>query len=337
MRRSRNGQIAFAVAGIVVVLVIVVLSNALFVVSEMEQVVVTQFGKPVQDVTNPGLYGKIPLIQTVQRYPKRILAWDGDPSLIPTRDKKNIFVDSWARWRIVEPRTFLTSARTIDFGQKILDDLVDSAVRDVVGTYNLIEAVRSTNRELMYETEELAEEQKARQVEIQIGRQKMEERILKMASHELREKYGMELIDVRFKRINYNETLRKAVYAKMVSERLRIVARYLSQAQEASDKIIGQTRKELGLIEGEAYQKDQEIRGQADAEAITIYADAIRKAGDFYRFIRTLEAYKASFDEGTELILTTDSDFMGLLKMKLPGITETPAPLTEPETATPAQ
>ncbi len=299
---------------ILVVLAAIFAKASLYVVQEGQQAVITQFGKPVNVVRDPGLNFKTPFIQTVNRLEKRLLPWDGDPENMQTRDKKRIFIDVWARWRIVDPMKFFQAVRTEQRGYKILDDLVDSAVRDVVARYNLIEVVRSSNRELQYETKELAEDAAAGREVITAGRAKMEAEILQVASAALTERYGMELTVVHVKRINYIESVRRQVYLRMQSERLRIAQLFESEAKEEQNRILGRMRKELDVIEGEMAQKSAEIRGQADAEVIKIAAEGYSKSPEFYEFLRSLEAYKKTLRRGTRLILSSDNKFFRQLQ-----------------------
>jgi membrane protease subunit HflC len=294
---------------IVIVLAAVLASGATFVVTEGQQVVVTEFGRPIRVVTEAGLNFKVPFAHQVHQLEKRLLPWDGAPENMQTRDKKRIFIDVWARWRIIDPMRFFQAVRNEQRGQKILDDLVDSAVRDVVARYNLIEVVRSTNRELLYESEELAQEAAETREQITTGRAKMEAEILVAVSVNLKEDYGMELTDVHVKRINYIDTVRQAVYDRMISERMRIARLYESEAEEEKNRILGKTHKELDEIEGEMEQRAAEIRGQADAEVIRIAAEAFSQSPKFYAFLRRLEAYKNTLTSGTELVLSTDNEF----------------------------
>ncbi len=311
--------------GVVVVIGLILLFSSLYTVSEYEWVVVTEFGKPVRvlpeldesgkQVTGPGLYAKTPFIQSVHRIEKRIIAWDGAANRIPTRDKKYIWIDTFARWRVARPLPFYTSVQgRIDQGQKKLDDIIDAAVRDVVGNYNLIEVVRSSNRDLAYESEELAAEQRARAAKIIVGRAKMTDQIRQKASADLDDKLGIEVVDVRIKRVNYVQSVRTTIYERMKSERERIAARYLSEAQEQGDMILGETNRVLAQIKGESDGRSAEIRGTADAEAIRLYGEAIAASGEFYEFLRTLEAYKMSIDERTTLLLSTEADFLRFFK-----------------------
>jgi len=282
----------------------------MYTVKEGQQTVLTQFGKPMAVEADAGLKFKTPFIQKVHRLEKRLLPWDGEPENMQTRDKKRIFIDVWARWRIVDTMKFFQAVRTEQRGYKILDDLVDSAVRDVVARYNLIEAVRSTNRDLLYESEELAKDAAAKQEDIETGRAKIEDEILKVAGAELKDRYGMELNDVHIKRIDYNDAVRRTVYDRMKSERKRIAQLFESEGEEDRNRILGLMRKELDEIEGEMQQRSAEVRGDADAEVIKIAAEAYSKSPGFYKFLRQLEAYKKALGTGTRLILSTDNEFL---------------------------
>lgn len=298
-----------AVVLVVVVIVVVSMRSWMYVVEEGKQVVITQFGRPVAEVQEAGLRFKTPFIQEVNVLEKRLLPWDGAPESMQTRDKKRIDIDVWARWRIVEPTTFFVKLRTEQRGQKILDDLVDSAVRDVVARHKLIDVVRKSNKQLVYEIEEL-ERNLGERVEGK-GRDDVEKEIL--AGVDLKE-YGMELVRVRIKRVNYVASVRETVYERMKSERHRIAQLYNSEAQEEKNRIQGQTQKELDQIEGEMEKRSAEIRGEADAEVIQLTADAYGKSPEFYEFLRRLEVLKATLGRDTRVILSTESKLFGLLK-----------------------
>ena len=316
----------------VAIIVIVVLAIAgvglyasAYVVEEGKQVMVTQFGKPVDVVQVAGLNFKLPFIQEVHYLEKRLLPWDGAPESMQTRDKKRIDIDVWARWRIVEPSVFFVKVRTEQRGQQILDNLVDSAVRDVVARHNLIDVVRKSNAPLVYETQEL-QRGPSEQVTGN-GRDDVEEEILRGV--DLKD-YGMELTKVRIKRVNYVESVRQTVYLRMISERLRIARLYDSEAQEEKNRILGQTQKELDQIEGEMVQKSTEIRGTADARVIQLTADAYGRSPEFYVFLRRLEVFKKTLRSDTRLILSTESDLFRLLKE--PNSQSSPPPTSFPVT-----
>jgi len=294
---------------VTLVIAVIVLIAGTFVVEEGKQVIVTEFGKPVDDVQTAGLHFKTPFIQEAYYLEKRLLPWDGSPESMQTKDKKRIDIDVWARWRISDPMTFFVKVRNEDRGQKILDDLVDSAVRDVVARHNLIDVVRKSNAELIYETEEL--ERTEADIVAGSGRDDVENEIL--VGVDLKE-YGMELVKVRIKRVNYVASVRATVYERMISERLKIARLYESEALEEKNGILGQTQKELDQIEGEMEQKSAEIRGEADAQVIQMTAEAYGQSPEFYEFLRRLEVLKATFNQDTRLILSTESDLFQMLK-----------------------
>ncbi|MCZ6683716.1 MAG: protease modulator HflC [Planctomycetota bacterium] len=291
-------------------ILLIVASGAVYIVPEGQQAIVTQFGKLVKDRTKAGLYFKIPLAQDVHMLEKRLLPWDGDPQDMPTKDKRRIGIDVWARWRIVDPRKFFTAVGTENNGQQRLDERVDSAARAVVANYNLIEVVRSTNQKLQYESEELENDWALRREQIFTGREKMEKELKVIASEGLMETFGMELVDVHIKRINYVPSVREKVYERMRSERMRIAKLYESEAKEERNRILGQTRKELDEIEGDMQQRSAEIRGEADAQVIRITAAAFGKSPEFYEFLRRLEAYKNTLTGKTRLVLSTKNAFL---------------------------
>ena len=287
----------------------IVLLSSMYVVEEGKQAIVTQFGRPLRAVSESGLHFKTPFIQDIDYLEKRLLPWDGDPESMQTRDKKRIDIDVWARWRIADPMTFYVKVRSEQGGQKILDDLVDSAVRDVVAKHTLIDVVRKSNKELIYEVEEMKRSE-AEQVQGN-GRDDVEKEIL--AGVDLSE-YGMELVQVRMKRVNYVESVRQTVYDRMISERRRIARRYDSEAVEEQNKILGQMQKELDEIDGEMKQKSAEIRGKADAEVIRLAAEAYGKSPEFYAFLQKLKVFKNTMKNDTRLILSTDGELLELFK-----------------------
>ncbi|MBC20990.1 MAG: HflC protein [Planctomycetaceae bacterium] len=280
-----------------------------YTVQEGKLAVITQFGRPMGAVESSGLHFKVPFVQEVNFLEKRLLPWDGDPESMQTRDKKRIDIDVWARWRIVDPMKFFVKLRTEQRGQKMLDDLVDSAVRDVVARHNLIDVVRKSNDPLIYETNEL--QRRSGDKVTGGGRDDVEKEILMGVDLE---SYGMELVAVRIKRVNYVESVRQAVYERMISERLRIARLYDSEAMEEKNRILGQTQKELDHIEGEMEKASAEIRGKANAQVIQLTAEAYGKSPEFYDFLRRLEVFKQTFGSDTRLILSTDSDMFRLLK-----------------------
>jgi membrane protease subunit HflC len=284
-----------------------------YIVQEGEQAVITQFGKPVAFVTEPGLKFRIPLVQSVQHLEKRLLPWDGAPENMQTRDKKRIFVDCWARWKIQDLSKFYTSLRTEQRGQKVLDDNIDSGVRNVVARHNLIDLVRTTNDKLKYESDELESTATSRDV-VTTGREKIEKEILDTLKGDLMDSYGIELVDVHIKRVNYDEQVKATVYERMRSERERVARLFESEAEEERNRIKGLAQKELDTISGTMKQKAAEIRGNADAEVIQLTAEAYGRNPEFFIFLQKLEVYKAAMKSDTNLILSTDSDLLSLLK-----------------------
>jgi membrane protease subunit HflC len=304
------------IAGILVVLVIILfLSGAVFIVDETKQVVITQFGKPVgEPITSAGLHFKTPFIQRAQYFEKRLLDWDGDPNQIPTKDKRYIWLDTTARWRINDALKFLQSVTTEAGAHARLDDIINSATRDAITSHLLVEAIRNSNRIL--ETKEKKEEivvTKEALERIKVGRQTLAGMILEKAKV-LAPQYGIELVDVRIKRINYVEAVGRKVYERMIAERKRAAEQYRSEGQGKQAEIEGQMGKELKQITSEAYRTAQGIRGKTDAQTTKIYADAYNNDPDFYSFLKTLETYRQTIDEKSTIILTTDSDYYKYLK-----------------------
>ncbi len=301
----------------IVIVGLIVLFSATFVVDEREQAIITQFGKPVGDpIISPGIHFKMPLIQKVHFFEKRFLAWDGAPNQIPTKDKRFIWVDSYARWRIIDPLLFFQRVRDERGAQTRLDDILDGETRNAIANNNLVEIVRSTNREL--EVSEALEEIKETEISLRIklGREKLTRLIIEAASPRLRV-LGIELLDLRFKRINYVEEVQKKIYERMITERKRIADKYRSEGQGESAKIIGDRERDLKKIQSEAYRTAQEIKGKADAEATAIYAKAYNQSNDsraFYQFLKTMETYKNTLSEKDWLILSTKGDFFKFLQ-----------------------
>jgi len=297
------------------VIVLFVLYQGIYTVDETQQVVVTQFGKPVGDaITEPGLNFKIPFVQTVSYFPKNLLQWDGDPSQIPTLDKTYIYVDTFARWKIVDPLKFFQTVNNVVGGLARLDDIIDAAVRNFIAQNPLIETVRWTNRELDVTEEGMDDTSHTRvTAEITTGRQNIVKGILKQANPKLKE-FGILLIDVQIKRLNYVEEVRRSVYGRMIAERKQIAERFRSEGEGESRKIEGDRERDLKEITSVAYRKSQEIKGKADAEATLIYARAYNEDPDFYSFLQTLDIYKKTMDKDTTLVLSTDSDFLRYFK-----------------------
>jgi len=301
---------------VVVILGLIVVGGSLYTIDQTQQVVITQFGEPIGDpITEPGLHVKIPFVQKVNYFEKRILAWDGLPTQVPTKDKRYIWVDTTARWRIVDPLKFLESVGREMTALGRLDDIIDSATRNQITNHLLYELVRDSGRKFV-ETEVSLEIEEELGV-VQYGREKISRGILEEAAL-LVPQFGIELVDVRIKRLNYVERVREGVYARMIAERERVAEEYRSEGQGKKAEIEGRRAKELQRITSEAYRTAVEIKGEADAEATKIYADAYNKGPEFYSFLRTLEIYENSMDENSRLIMTTDSDFYKYLKTLSP-------------------
>ena len=303
--------------GVLVVAILLVLSGTFYRLEEGQQAIIVQFGRPVGDlVTEAGLHVKLPFVQEVRRFEKRLLIWDGDPNQIPTKGREFIWVDTTARWRIADAKKFLESVATERGAQSRLDDIIDSVVRDQVSVSELVELVRSTSwvvpkGEALEEVPaELEEELKKK---IARGREEIT-RIILAEARKIIPQYGIELVDVRIKRLDYVESVREKVYARMISERKRIAARFRSEGEGRSAEILGTMEKELRQIRSTAYRRAQEVRGKADAEATKIYGTAYNRDPEFYAFSRTLEAYKEGQNKNSVLILTTDSDYYRYLK-----------------------
>ena len=301
---------------IIVIFLILVISGAFYTVREWDQVVITRFGEPIgTPKTEAGLYFKIPLIEKLHRYEKRILRWDGDPTEIPTRDKRFIFVDTTARWRIVDARKFLEVLVGYSQAYAKLDDTIDAVVRDYVSANPLVELVRTTDWVATVKEEETVVSpfpEEARETVV-LGREKITRAILAEASKAM-PAFGMELVDVRIKRINYVERVQEKVYERMISERKRKAAQFRSEGEGKKAEILGQMDKELKSIVSGAYRTAEEIRGKADAEATKIYGEAYNRDAEFYAFFKTLETYKEAAYENAFVILGTDSDYYRFLK-----------------------
>lgn len=298
-----------------VVLAIVILSG-LYVVDETEQVIITQFGDPVGDaVDQPGLHFKVPLIQEVHRFDKRFLEWDGDADEFTTRDKRFIFVDTMARWQITDPLLFFQRLRDERGAQSRLDDILDGETRNAVANHELVEIVRSSNRDPERDPS-LPEAEFQEFEKIEVGRDQIRGEILAAARSRTSD-LGLEVLDVRLKRINYTEEVRRKVYDRMIAERQRIVTRYRSEGEGEAAEIGGQRDRELARIQSEAYRRAQEIRGEADGEATSIYADAYdqnTQSRAFYGFMKTLETYERTVDPETVLVLSTGGEFYRVMK-----------------------
>lgn len=317
-------KVSLAIAGLIVLLLFI----CAYTVDETEQVVVTRFDKVQRTETEPGLKFKLPVIEKALVFPKNLQEWDGDPGQIPTREKTYIWVNTFARWKIVDPVLFLKTVGYVSQAQQRLDEIIDPTVRNFITSNRLIEAVRNSNRELdtfedlgeniqaivgsEKETDQ-AKEMPVRFAQVMVGRDKIDNGILNQANPKL-EQFGIELVDVKIKRVNYVEEVRKSVYDRMIAERKQIAQKFRSEGKGEAQKILGEKERELKLIESEAYRSAQEIKGKADAESTRLYAEAFGKDPEFYSFIKTLEVYNEALSNNSSIILSTDSEIFKYLK-----------------------
>ena len=344
----KPATIALATFGAFVL--VVLLFSSTYTVSEVEQVIITEFGKPVgqpinssPDKNEAGLHFKVPFIQTVNRFDKRVLEWDGPAMEMPTRDKLYVVVDNFARWRISDPRAYLEQINNERSAQSRLNTIIGNATMNVIASHDLIEVIRSDKTRKVPVDTDLAQvnPNAANLPVIQRGRGVLDQEIFKIASSEVN-RIGIELLDIRFKRINYNSRVTEKIYDRMVSERQQIADRFRSEGAGEAAKISGRKERDLREIESGAYRTVQEMQGKADAQATEIYAKAYSTnpvAADFYQFLKTLETYKTTLGRDSTLILTTDSDYFKYLKNIAPGETSkshvTPSPAS-PRAAAPA-
>ena len=318
-----NSAIKKALAALAVV---ILLNNSVFIIAEWEQAVITQFGRPVgAPIVKAGLHAKLPFIQRVRRFEKRILNWDGYPNQIPTKDKKYIMVDTTARWRITDPLLFLQTVQTEAGARLRLDGILDAATRDTISSHNLVEAVRNSNK-IIDDLKAAAkagkgaapgdEDEVVGEIDaVSVGRESLSSMIIERGKAGLSE-FGIELIDVQLRHISYESSVEAKVYERMISERQRIAQKIRSVGLGERSKIQGKISKDLQKIDSEAYREAQQIQGDADAKAIGIYARAMGSDPSFYEFVRTLEAYKKAFPAGTKMILSTDNRFLDLMRKR---------------------
>jgi len=290
-------------------------ANSAYIVNEAEQVIITQFGEPIGDpVSSPGLKFKIPFVHTVHRFEKRVLEWDGDPNELPTKDKRFIWVDAYARWQITDPLQFFKRVRDERGARTRLDDILDGETRNAIANSNLVEVIRTSNRTPV--RGELLPEDEVTLSAIVQGREEIRQLVL-AASQSRTSDLGIEILDVQFKRINYVAEVQQKVYERMISERKRIADRFRSEGEGEASRILGERDRELKRIQSEAYRSAREIRGTADATATDIYAEAYGRSAqsrEFYQFIKTMETLEATFDEDSRLIMSTDGEYFRYLK-----------------------
>ncbi|MDH4027419.1 MAG: protease modulator HflC [Nitrospirota bacterium] len=298
---------------------LVVAMSSVFIVQETEQVIITQFGKPVgEPIVEPGIHFKAPLVQQVNFFDRRFLEWDGSPNQIPTKDKRFIWVDTYARWRIKDPLLFFQRVRDERGAQSRLDDILDGETRNAIAKHFLVEVVRSSNREQLSSEEFTGGEVSPGLATIKFGRENITRSIIEVAAGRTLE-LGIELLDLRLKRINYVDEVQQKIFERMNTERKRIADKYRSEGQGEASKILGDKERELKKIQSGAYKTAQEIIGRADAEATAIYAKAYNQSEEsreFYGFIKTMETYKTTMSEKDWLVLSTKGDFFKYLQRK---------------------
>ena len=303
-------QLMLFVLGLVVLFLV---GSSLYTVTEVSQAIVTRFGQPVGDpVTEPGLHMKVPFIDTANMFEKRFLEWDGFPNQVPTRDRRFITVDTYARWRITDPLLFFQRVRNELGAQTRLDDILDGETRNAVARHDLIEIVRTSNREPVNTTISPQEEPEVLEP-ITTGREQITQEVLTAASAAVGE-YGIELLDLKFKRINYVPEVQQDVFARMIAERNRVAEEFRSEGQGESARIQGERERDLAQIQSEAFRSAEELRGTADAEATSIYATAYNRDASFYAFTKSLETYEKTMDPNTVFVLGTDSELMRFLE-----------------------
>ena len=301
--------------GIVIAIVFIGIFSSIYMVDETEQVVITQFGKAIgQPIKEPGLYFKIPVVQHATYFPKNLLNWDGEPGQIPTLDKTYIGVDTFALWKIVDPLRFFQTANNVTGAQARLDDILDAAVRNLITSYPLIETVRTSNRNLSSLSVQVDQQRIGGSLgTVTTGRNKITRAMLEQAQPKVAE-FGIRLVDIKIKRLNYVESVRTSVYGRMIAERKQIAEKFRSEGKGEAKKIEGDQDMDLKRITSEAYKKAQEIKGKADAKTTLIYAQAYGKDPEFYSFVKSLETYEKGLDKDAYLLLSTDSEFFKYLK-----------------------
>ena len=337
---KKSHLLAAAVFAVALVLFLI-LSGAFYTVDQTEQVIITQFGQPVGDpITEPGLHFKIPFVQSVNSLDKRFLEWDGAPVAIPTRDKTYIHVNTFARWRIEDPKLYFVRLHDERSAQSRLEDILGSETRNSIAKHDLIEIVRTDKNRQPLRDETLKGGPTGTigvLPPVEFGRLKIEEEIKAAATQKLAE-FGIAVLDFRIKRVNYNPDVLDRIYQRMISERLQIAQRFRSEGEGQSARIAGQRERDLNEIQSNAYRRVQEIRGEADAKATEIYARAYTQnpqAAEFYAFLKTLETYHKIFSKDSTLVLSTDSDIFALLKHAATKTTGSPIPIETPEKLSP--
>jgi membrane protease subunit HflC len=325
-------QLTSVFAGILLFIAAIMFFSSVYIVDETKQVFVTQFGKIVRpadkdeaaingpDKDEAGLYFRLPFIQEVHPFEKRYLEWDGAPNQVTTKDKLFIFIDTYARWRIVDAKLFFEKVRNEAGAQQRLDDILDGEARIVVAANDLVEVIRSRQREAVVAVDQVLDDE-SQLKPFTKGRSSLAQQVLDNAGPNLKKEFGIELLDFRFKRINYSEDVRLKIFERMITERTRIASKFRSEGLGEAAKIEGAQRRELKRIASEAYLKQQQIKGKADAKAVDIYAEAFNQSPEsreFYEFLKTMETYKNTLSTNVTMILSTDSDFLKYIKESTP-------------------
>ena len=297
---------------ILIIIILFVFLSSVYVVDETEQIIITQFGKAIgEPTTEPGIGFKIPMIQKINRFPKNLLAWDGDPDQVNTLDKTYLWVDTFARWKITDPLKYFETVHYEQEAQARLDGILNSSIRNAITSNYLIETVRNSNREL--DISDQAEDTASMMGDVEIGRGQIAKGVIEEAQPKL-DKFGIELVDLKIKRLNYVEEVRRSVYGRMVAERNQIAEKYRSEGRGEARKIEGEMEKEMKEITSEAYRKAEEIKGNADAQATLIYSQSFGRSPEFYSFLNTLDIYKDVMGKDSTLVLSTDSEFLKYFK-----------------------
>lgn len=319
MDNNSKNNIKAGILAVLGVAILLVYASA-YVVDETEQVVVTQFGRIVGDAKKePGLKFKIPFIQKANYFPKNLLEWDGDPGQVPTKDKTYIWVDTFARWKISDPIVYFQTVKDEFAALKRLDDIIDPAVRNLIASYPLVESVRNTDRSMdTFESTatDNPDEGVARRVvryQVSLGRSEIARQIEQQAREKLAE-FGIEVVDMKIKRINYIDSVRRSVYDRMIAERRQIAEKFRAEGRGEASNIRGEKERELQVIKSEAYREAQALKGKGDAEAARIYAEAYGQDPEFYAFLKTMEVYKEALEKDSTMLLSTDSELMKYLK-----------------------
>jgi len=314
MKKKKIMKTKIILLAFTALIVIIGLSGSAFIVQEKDQVVITQFGRPIgKAVTEPGIYFKVPFIQVANYFEKRYMEWNGDPNQVPTKDKKFIYVDTYARWQITDPLQFFKRLTNERGAQSRIDDILDGDTRNFIANNNIEEAVRTSNRTPVSSDSEIIRDSL---IVIYVGRDRIQKEILASANKQTAD-LGIEILDFRFKRINYVQEVQEQVYERMKSERFRIADKFRSEGQGEASRINGEKERELKSIQSNAFREAEEIKGKADAAAALIYAQAYDQSSqsrNLYSFLKSMETFEKTFDNKTSIFISTDSELYKYLK-----------------------